>query len=1332
MLSQWNPNQIDSQILAIHAALVPSASSDQGEVVLLGGDEHWGNQQESAGNNSWKKTRIYDVATHSILAGEVQSPDSDIFCSHHAFTGDGRLLIAGGTSEWPDGGDAHGHNLDFLGHSRCWLYNARAKQWVETTRLNRNPDQPDEARSGGRWYPGLFTAGDGSAIALFGHLDKNDYRHRNIVPERYFPSQRSWALLPADMGNFGEPATGGRRYLFFPRAYILPSGKMFSATPLPVDFAAQAGGSDGPHFSTAFDIDTAQYTTPRANAQDGVDGDWNFPAAMLPLLPKNGGYNARFFYWSGATPRWIDTDAASPQWTNAGARDAAVSTRQRVYSNMVVLPTGQICVTGGVNVVDPEDGLNQAEIYTPDINWTTNTYGSGGGTWSLEPGTSPNTRNYHSTSLLLPNGKVWVAGGDHNASSGDPAVVGVRQIELFEPPYIAIANRMTISTAPSLVGYGDEFDVVLGSAASNVGRASLIRNGSVTHSTNNDQRYVGLEIVSRSGNTIRFRAPPSGNVAPPGYYMLWVTDAAGVPCQRARFVRVAHLSCRVIANRSTFSEEEVQATGGGSNAAFAEALYADFDGFLDAELSDIPSVAIEWADGSGPVPGSQMSLIFVRSFNEVNPPHPDIPTRVSFAFNLLFGTMDGFSGWLDHRDVIVRFALGSHVCQTLLELNKRPNPYMIDVDPARHNEFWLSTDVRVFKMRPAENRLGATLNMGGNGPSSFIKQVIDNLRGGSASYDSIAPDGPQTVLDGAYMSGTPLLPTFNFAIARVRYRATMTQAQNVRCFFRLCNAASTGLAFNPATVYHTENPASGPVPVLGTAGGEVVSIPFFNAPRVNSVTGQPGATSLDHQTLDPNYDVQTISPDTGPQHNEVTAYFGCYLDINVPTKRFPPNAAGLGPWSDVASRPIHELLRSWHNCLVAEIFYDQDPTRPNAGPADSDNLAQRNLAIIGLENPGLSASRTAMHTFGVAPSRIGKGDHIFSPTAGHGNAVEFHAELAATTQQRAVYPDELFFNWHNLPSDAQVTLYFSDIDTAGIEAMLAARISPPAFTVLDGKTIRFKVGDCGWLPLPGGRETRIPVLISIALPDGIIEGQTYRASVRQVDGRTGRVVGSITIEMPVSKAAFLLPEAERQLSFMGHIATTLGATDHWRPLIERLVGHLRARVDALGGSGRDIAANPDGSGRPYVPIDWQPGDPFPMGGFGSGGAGTGPCNDPGTGGHERECITWPGWLIAAALALALVALGVWPAKLALILVVLALITIALAGAAWHRACQGKFICRLLDKLVLGAVTATGALAIGAVIFGASVRLEALVASSSTVIVAMLASHLRGCQEKCCD
>src|SRR5215210_5576573 len=105
---RWNPAVVDSQILAVHAALMPNGA--QGEVVLFGGDEHWSAQQESAGGDRWKKTRVYDVATHSIVAATVPSPDSDVFCSHHAFAADGRLLIAGGTSKWPES-DAHAHGL---------------------------------------------------------------------------------------------------------------------------------------------------------------------------------------------------------------------------------------------------------------------------------------------------------------------------------------------------------------------------------------------------------------------------------------------------------------------------------------------------------------------------------------------------------------------------------------------------------------------------------------------------------------------------------------------------------------------------------------------------------------------------------------------------------------------------------------------------------------------------------------------------------------------------------------------------------------------------------------------------------------------------------------------------------------------------------------------------------------------------------------------------------------------------------------------------------------------------------------------------------------------
>src|ERR1700682_4504510 len=101
----WNATILDSQILAVHAALAPSG--EPGEIGLFGGDEHWADQQESAGGDKFKKTRIYDVKTHSIVGTVPPSPDTDVFCCHHAFVGDGRLLIGGGTSKWPGAGGIH-------------------------------------------------------------------------------------------------------------------------------------------------------------------------------------------------------------------------------------------------------------------------------------------------------------------------------------------------------------------------------------------------------------------------------------------------------------------------------------------------------------------------------------------------------------------------------------------------------------------------------------------------------------------------------------------------------------------------------------------------------------------------------------------------------------------------------------------------------------------------------------------------------------------------------------------------------------------------------------------------------------------------------------------------------------------------------------------------------------------------------------------------------------------------------------------------------------------------------------------------------------------------
>jgi hypothetical protein len=65
---------------------------------------------------------------------------------------------------------------------------------------------------------------------------------------------------------------------------------------------------------------------------------------------------------------------------------------------------------------------------------------------------------------------------------------------------------------------------------------ALIHPGSVTHTVNTDQRYVGLDFTA-SGTTITATSPANGSTAPPGYYMLFAVDSAGVPSV-ASWVRV--------------------------------------------------------------------------------------------------------------------------------------------------------------------------------------------------------------------------------------------------------------------------------------------------------------------------------------------------------------------------------------------------------------------------------------------------------------------------------------------------------------------------------------------------------------------------------------------------------------------------------------------------------------------------------------------------------------------------------------------------------------------------------------------------------------------------
>jgi hypothetical protein len=129
-------------------------------------------------------------------------------------------------------------------------------------------------------------------------------------------------------------------------------------------------------------------------------------------------------------------------------------------------------------------------------------------------------RLYHSTALLLPDGRVLSAGGGRFG-------VDEPNAELYAPPYLFKGARPTITSAPSQVSYGASFSVQTPDAA-RIASVSLIRLGSVTHAFNMDQRFLSLTFQA-AGGALTVQAPANGNLAPPGYYMLFILDGNGVP-----------------------------------------------------------------------------------------------------------------------------------------------------------------------------------------------------------------------------------------------------------------------------------------------------------------------------------------------------------------------------------------------------------------------------------------------------------------------------------------------------------------------------------------------------------------------------------------------------------------------------------------------------------------------------------------------------------------------------------------------------------------------------------------------------------------------------------
>jgi hypothetical protein len=183
----------------------------------------------------------------------------------------------------------------------------------------------------------------------------------------------------------------------------------------------------------------------------------------------------------------------------------------RYHHNLVVLADGKVLAVGGASSIsaDTTAGAVAAELWDPATEtWTT-----------LASQQFP--RMYHSTALLLPDGRVMSAGGGRWSLGID-----YPNAEYFSPPYLFQGPRPVIDTAPAYVDYGAGFDI--GTAdASSITDVALVSLGQNTHSLNMQQHYVPLSFAP-GASQLAATAPANPNDAPPGYYMLFILRD-GVP-----------------------------------------------------------------------------------------------------------------------------------------------------------------------------------------------------------------------------------------------------------------------------------------------------------------------------------------------------------------------------------------------------------------------------------------------------------------------------------------------------------------------------------------------------------------------------------------------------------------------------------------------------------------------------------------------------------------------------------------------------------------------------------------------------------------------------------
>lgn len=508
--------------------------------------------QELIDSGVFQKTQIAQLTDADISltspffqdAGFSLGLNYNIFCAGNVAGADGRIYVSGMHDK---GGNNGGRKVN--------IFDPGPEEWVERPvpcvrsqfeedptgtafphcnpldENNTDPPDPSDMKYQ-RWYPTAVTLPDGRILILSGSDQDtsvgrdlaSNTKVRQGVPEVYDPETDSTVALE-----------NARKLLpMFPRAFVVQTG------PWEEDWKVCIAGEVAFIPSNLRPYDPFTYNgrtacldvlaaledplrdVPAGNHWKFIDTALNAhdggASAMLVTIHLDGTWSQKVVAFGGdnglrapvvATAEMIDYSQPQPKW-----QQQSNLIQPTTQNNVVALPDGKLLLVGGRNtshyqMFDPKDGSITKLI------------------------SSPVPRHDHSTALLMPNGGVYVMGGNRvDLIPGGNENDSVPVLEFYKPPYFFKGTRPVIEEAPGVIEYGEDFDLEVSDCdLVEVGSVAMIRTGPITHNWTWGNRYVRLPFTIDKKGRLVVVAPPLPGLAVAGDYLLFVVTKGGVPSE---------------------------------------------------------------------------------------------------------------------------------------------------------------------------------------------------------------------------------------------------------------------------------------------------------------------------------------------------------------------------------------------------------------------------------------------------------------------------------------------------------------------------------------------------------------------------------------------------------------------------------------------------------------------------------------------------------------------------------------------------------------------------------------------------------------------------------